>query len=116
MDPRFSQSMPFSLIGLVRIRLIVIHTMALASGIVTSSHLTHKGLHGSIVIWSIVGMRYYKAIIRRLVHGLIPGSIMWIFLSVTWFIRRSIRDSISWTMRWSTRRSITWSIGRYMSC
>ena len=102
---------PCFLIGLVCIRLIAIYTMALVSGIITSSNLTHIGLHVRIVIWSTLRLGCYKSIIRSLVRGLIPRPIRCVVLSVRWFvrwfIRRSMRGSINWTMRWS--------MGRYMS-
>ena len=87
-------TMPHSLIGLDRIRLISIHTMALASGIINSSHLTNEGLHGSILMWSTLSMRCYKAIVRRVSRLLIPVPIQLIVLSIIQSIRRSMGSSI----------------------
>ena len=39
-----------ALINLVHVGMIVLNTMALVSGIIVSSHLTHKRVHGNIVI------------------------------------------------------------------
>ena len=75
MEPRLIQSMPRSLVGLIHIRLIAIQTMALASVIITSSHMTHEGMHGSIVMQSTLIMRCYKAIVRRVSGLLIPVPI-----------------------------------------
>ena len=86
--------MPFSLVVLIHIILIVIHTMALASGIITSSHMTHEGLHGSIVMQSTLIIRCYKAIFRRVSGLLIPVPMRLIVLSVIRSIRRSMGCSI----------------------
>ena len=113
-----SRSMPHSLIVLVHVRLIAINTMALA--IITSSHLTHIGLHGSIVMWGTLIMRCYKAIIGRVRRLLIPVPIGLIFLSILQSIRLSMRSSIrclmGCPMRMSTVRdmgnSLRWTIRR----
>ena len=106
--------MPCSLVVLIHIRLIAICTMALASGIITSSHMTHDGLHGSIVIQSTLIMRHYKSIIRRLRGLLIPIPIRLIVLSVLWSIRMSMGSSIRCSMRWSIVRyigsSMSWTM------
>ena len=85
---------PCSLIGLVDIGLISIDTMDLASGIVTSSHLTYVGL--CIIVWSTLRLGCYEATVRRLISGLIPGPIRCIGLSIRHSIRWSIRRSIRW--------------------
>ena len=118
--------MPCSLVVLIHVRLITINTMDL--DIITSSHLTHVGLHGSIVMWVTFILRCYKAIIRRVSGLLIPIPIGLIFFSILWSIRMSMRSYIrcsrGCTMRWYIVRymgsSMIWKLrrsrNRYMTC
>ena len=73
------------------------NTMALA--IITSSHLTRIGLHGSIVMWCTLIMRCHKAIIGRVIKLLTPVAIRLIVLSILQSIRMSMRSSIRCPMR-----------------
>ena len=107
-EPRLSQSIPCSLIVLIHVSLIVVNTMALA--IISSSHLTRVGLHGSIMMWCSLTMRCYKSIIRRVSRLLILISIGLIVLSILWSIRLSMRSSIRCPMGCPMRISIV----RYM--
>ena len=96
--------MPCSLVILVHVSLIAVNTMAMA--IITSSHLTRIGLHGSIVMWGTLIMRCYKAIIGRASRLLIPIPIGLIVLSILRSIRQSMRISIRCPMGCPMRMSI----------
>ena len=101
--------MPRSLKILVHIRLITINSMAMA--IISSSHLTHVGLHGSIMMWCTLIMRCYKAIIRGESGFFIPVPIGLIVLSILWSIRLSMRSSIRCPMGCPMRSSIVRDMG-----
>ena len=105
-----SWSMPRSLIVLVHVRLIAINTMALA--IITSSHLTRIGLHGSIVMWGTLIMECYKAIIGRVSRLLIPVPIGLIVMSMLRSIRLSMRSSIRCPMGCPMRSSLVRDMGK----
>ena len=75
---------PHSLIILVHVGIIVVNTMALASGIIASSCLTHKRVHGNIVIQNTLILECYKAIVVILICGFSPGPIRWYIM---WYIR-----------------------------
>ena len=79
--------------------------------IITSSHLTHVGLHGSIVMWGILIMRCYKAIIRRVSRLFIPVPVGLVFLSILRSIRLSTRSSIRCPMGCPMRSSIIRDLG-----
>ena len=99
-----------SLIVLVHVRLISINTMALA--IINSSHLTHIGLHGSIVMWCTLIMQCYKAIIGKASRLLIPVPIGLIVLSILRSIRLSMRSSIRCPIGCPMRMSIVRDMGK----
>ena len=101
--------MPRSLIVLVHIRLISINTMALA--IISSSHLTRIGLHGSIVMWVTFIMQCYEAIIGRVSRLLIPVPIGLIVMSILRSIRLSMRSSIRCPMGCPMRMFIVRDMG-----
>ena len=106
--------MPCSLIVLVHLRLIAINTMALA--IITSSHFTRIGLHGSIVMQGTLIMQCYKAIIGILNRLLIPVPIELIGLFILWSIILSMRSSIRCPMGCPMRISIVRDMGNFLRC
>ena len=57
--------------------MVVVNTMALASGIITSSCMTHKRVHGNFVIQNTLILRCYIAIVVGLIIILNPRHIRW---------------------------------------
>ena len=93
------RSMDYSLIHIG-----LITTMDMA--IVSSSHMTHIGWHGSTIVRWTLTSRSYKSIVRRVSRLLIPASIRRRTLSILCPIIGSIGHRMSCPMRHSVGRNI----------
>ena len=71
-DPILCHIVACPLITWIHVSLVFLNTMALASGIIASARLTHKRIHGNVIIWYTLRLGCYIRIIRRLIERLNP--------------------------------------------